>query len=248
MFVSDDLYEDKQHEEEISTSDVIEAYLEFDGDFLDFKNNLDIDAPSVNQGLQQIWVAENVADKTLNMLEKIDLDGMCKQDRLNWKAILFWLLVMNFNSDRDLVRTFVKVPLKGSEYLLNKFIHWLKGIGLDYDGLIIHIHWHPFANLKYFTWWEDLLFKLQEKEYNLMCSFIRFQKDLTLGSTQFGAGNQYLNDHWSSWNNTQRQLAICQLGFNKFHSGRMSVSQVKSILGQHIFDGNFWIPDQGETV
>jgi len=52
MFVSDDLYEDKQHEEEISTSDVIEAYLEFDGDFLDFKNNLDIDAPSVNQGLQ----------------------------------------------------------------------------------------------------------------------------------------------------------------------------------------------------
>jgi len=94
------------------------------------------------------------------VLEKIDLDGMCKQDRLNWKAILFWLLVMNFNSDRDLVRTFVKVPLKGSEYLLNKFIHWLKGIGLDYDGWIIHIHWHPFANLKYFTWWEDLLFKL----------------------------------------------------------------------------------------
>ena len=204
LHVSQDLYEHKPLDIDLTTQDIIEGYMQFGPQVLKNLPN----TRSAQQGYKQIKVAESKLQKKLTDTDYKTAKEPCKMNG-SWRAMLFWLLVMNFNARLDIVRFLIRPFLQPIERVSNWIISKMRKIKI--------LFWHPFTWIPLVTWWEDLLLQLQKKEYDLMCSFLKFNPNLTLGTWSYGTIQYWWNTKIKHKDTRTKMLQAFVVGFNKYN-------------------------------
>lgn len=241
---------------EISTQDVINQYIEYDGPFDDFYDQMNdyVNATvatindqqiinqtrqSVQDGYKQIQIQEQSAGQQLANIPQVETPKFDCQINVDWKTILFWMLVLNFNQSVDITQGLLKYIVKPIEEVLNFVLGSIRNIGFKINIWPVHFEWYPFKWIPVFTWWEDLLQYVQTEEYKSMCSFMKFDQSKTLGTT---IGGQYFIDNKlnqisgsGKLSATQaRMLQVLALGYDQFGSSIYSKDQIRKQLGNVI--------------
>ena len=241
---------------EISTQDVINQYIEYDGPFDDFYDQMNdyVNATvatindqqiinqtrqSVQDGYKQIQIQEQSAGQQLANIPQVETPKFDCQINVDWKTILFWMLVLNFNQSVDITQGLLKYIVKPIEEVLNFVLGSIRDIGFKINIWPVHFEWYPFKWIPVFTWWEDLLQYVQTEEYKSMCSFMKFDQSKTLGTT---IGGQYFIDNKlnqisgsGKLSATQaRMLQVLALGYDQFGSSIYSKDQIRKQLGNVI--------------
>ncbi len=241
---------------EISTQDVINQYIEYDGPFDDFYDQMNdyVNATvatindqqiinqtrqSVQDGYKQIQIQEQSAGQQLANIPQVETPKFDCQINVDWKTILFWMLVLNFNQPVDITQGLLKYIVKPIEEVLNFVLGSIRNIGFKIDIWPVYFEWYPFKWIPVFTWWEDLLQYVQTEEYKSMCSFMKFDQSKTLGTT---IGGQYFIDNKlnqisgsGKLSATQaRMLQVLALGYDQFGSSIYSKDQIRKQLGNVI--------------
>lgn len=241
---------------EISTQDVINQYIEYDGPFDDFYDQMNdyVNATvatindqqiinqtrqSVQDGYKQIQIQEQSAGQQLANIPQVETPKFDCQINVDWKTILFWMLILNFNQSVDITQGLLKYIVKPIEEVLNFVLGSIRNIGFKINIWPVHFEWYPFKWIPVFTWWEDLLQYVQTEEYKSMCSFMKFDQSKTLGTT---IGGQYFIDNKlnqisgsGKLSATQaRMLQVLALGYDQFGSSIYSKDQIRKQLGNVI--------------
>lgn len=241
---------------EISTQDVINQYIEYDGPFDDFYDQMNdyVNATvatindqqiinqtrqSVQDGYKQIQIQEQSAGQQLANIPQVETPKFDCQINVDWKTILFWMLVLNFNQPVDITQGLLKYIVKPIEEVLNFVLGSIRDIGFTINIWPVYFEWYPFKWIPVFTWWEDLLQYVQTEEYKSMCSFMKFDQSKTLGTT---IGGQYFIDNKlnqisgsGKLSATQaRMLQVLALGYDQFGSSIYSKDQIRKQLGNVI--------------
>ena len=241
---------------EISTQDVINQYIEYDGPFDDFYDQMNdyVNATvatindqqiinqtrqSVQDGYKQIQIQEQSAGQQLANIPQVETPKFDCQINVDWKTILFWMLILNFNQSVDITQGLLKYIVKPIEEVLNFVLGSIRNIGFKINIWPVYFEWYPFKWIPVFTWWEDLLQYVQTEEYKSMCSFMKFDQSKTLGTT---IGGQYFIDNKlnqisgsGKLSATQaRMLQVLALGYDQFGSSIYSKDQIRKQLGNVI--------------
>ena len=241
---------------EITTQEVIDQYIEYDQPFDEFypvmndyvdKVLLTLKDPqiveqtrqSVSDAYKQIQIQESSANQQLSELPQVEMPQFNCSINVEWRIIMFWMLIMNFNQPIDLTQGILKFIIKPIEEILNNVLGTIRDVGFTLDFWGLHFEWYPFKWIPVFTWWEDLLQYIQREEYKSMCSFIKFDQSKTLGTS---IGGQHfiqnkLNTLQGSGNLSAtkvQMLQVLQLGYNEFGSGVYSKDKIRKQLGNVI--------------
>jgi hypothetical protein len=101
---------------------------------------------------------------------------------VDWRTILFYKLLMDFESKLDITRIILGYTIKPIEILINWFFSNLRKIGFSIKIGWVNFRWYPFEWIPLVTWWEDIIYFLAVKEYESMCSLMRFNRNMALAT------------------------------------------------------------------
>lgn len=229
-----------EEQPDVTTSDVINQYREYNGTFRQFKKDITRHAgntKSVKQGLKQIRVQEKSTGVKLANVKPVEAPSLDCVFNVDWFQILFWKLLMNFEAKLDIIRIFGSWTILPFEQIMNWILGKIRNIGFSFSFWGFKFSWYPFKWIPLITVWEHIVWFFAVREYELMCSFFRIPKGLTLGTDatpyfldQVMSGKKTVSSNKLSI--TQRKmLAVVQLGYNRYGRKYYSETDIKRTLG-----------------
>lgn len=219
---------------DVTTADVIAGFSQFDGTLEEYAEALESmypDNTAVQQGINQLYIAQ--------VSEPQESEPPCVPTN-DWRKILFMKLVYDQSSPFDLVRLILYPTIGLAELAYNKLVQQLRSIKI--------LWWRPFGWIPYWTIYEELLGKLQCRSYELMCTFAKFARDITMGlpigqdeyisKVNSGKEPNYSSAKLSS--EQKRVLQLLQMGYNTYQSKYVSEDYVKRVLGDVLVYSRWW--------